>query len=167
MDFFGFGAHTDLSTPIGQLIKTGTDSLQLGPDWSKNLEICDMVSNTRDGAEQALKAISRRLQDNDHNTVYLALIILETCFKNCGQGFVAHVDKNVMNDVVNVAKGSRGDKNAYEALRLIQEWGRTYENARHTFPIFFDTFIGLKSKGLPFPREEPTFDPPYRSREPS
>ena len=49
MDFFGFGGSSDLNTPIGILIKNATDPLLLGPDWAKNLEICDAINEQRDG----------------------------------------------------------------------------------------------------------------------
>ena len=129
MDFFGFGAAADLSTPVGQMIKSGTDSLLLGPDWAKNLEICDVVSSTREGPENALKAIVRRLQDSDQNTVFLALIIFESCFKNCSN-FVPVIDKAAMDVMSNIARGDKGDKNAQEALRIIQTWGKAYDNKR-------------------------------------
>jgi hypothetical protein len=164
MDFFGFGASSDLSTPTGQMIKSGTDSLLIGPDWSKNLEICDHISNTKEGPEHAVKAIMRRLQDSDHNTVYLALIMLETCFKNCGVPFVAAFDKYSMDEMINLAKGSKGERNAQESLRLIQQWGRRFETSRGAFPLYFDTFMGLKSKGFLFPRED-TFEQPPSSRD--
>ncbi len=35
MDFFGFGSSADLNSPIGMLIKSATDPLLVGPDWSK------------------------------------------------------------------------------------------------------------------------------------
>lgn len=151
MDFFGFGAAADLSTPVGQLIKSGTDSLLLGPDWTKNVEICDIVSSTREGPEHALKALIRRLQDSEQNTVYLALVIFETLFKNCSN-FVAVIDRSAMDELSNIAKGSKGDKNAYEAQRIIQTWGRQYDGNRGN--IFYDTYMTLRARGVQFPREE-------------
>ena len=154
MDFFGFGSSSDLSTPIGQLVKSATDPLQLGPDWSKNLDICDQITHSREGVDHAIKAMYRRLNDSDQNTVYLALILLETCLKNCGPNFTGGVNKTIMDSVEGIAKGSKGGKNADEALRLIQQWGRAFEKKRGIFPIFFDTYMTMKSRGVRFPKEE-------------
>jgi hypothetical protein len=44
MDFFGLGNAAEMETPLGQLVKSATDPLLLGPDWAKNLEICDSIS---------------------------------------------------------------------------------------------------------------------------
>jgi hypothetical protein len=152
---FGFGTPSELTTPIGQMIKSATDSLRISPDWSMNMQICDEINRNRQTyPDQAVKAIKRRLNDSDQMTVFLALILLETCMKNCGIDFAASFDRPLMEDVVTVAKGSRGVKNAEEALRLIQEWGRTFETRRTSFPIFFDTYMGMKSRGMTFPKEE-------------
>lgn len=126
-------------------------------DWSKNLEICDMISRNKDCPEQAMKAILRRMKDNDQNTVYLSLIIAETCMKNCGQNFAICVHQKIfLDELINIAKGTKGTINSDQALNLIQQWGRMYErNQRDSFPMFFDTFLSLKSKGYLFPKEEP------------
>ncbi len=161
MDLFGFGTPSELTTPIGIVVKNATDSLRIGPDWTKNLEICDQINLHRDNPEMAIRAIRRRLMDNDHQTVFLALILLETCMKNCGTDFASYFDKSVMDELVNIgAKGTKGHKNQEEALRLIQQWARIFEQRRSSFPLFFDTYMSLKSRGVSFPREEvqPTGD---------
>jgi hypothetical protein len=156
MDIFKIGSGSELSTPVGALIKSGTDPLLLGPDWSKNLEICDLVSNSKEGPEHAVKAILRRLRESDENTVFLALIVCEACMKNCGNRFVACAhQKQFFDEITVVARGNRGSKNADEALRLIQSWGRLFEHQnRDSFPMFFDRYVQMKSKGFLFPAEE-------------
>lgn len=154
MELFGFGTPSELATPLGQLIKHATDNLRLVPDWTKNLEICDAINRRLENNEGAVKAILRRLQDSNQQTVYLSLILLETCMKNCGTNFAASFDRPLMEEVVKIAKGSKGIKNSDEALRLIQQWGRVFESKRAVYPLFFDTFVGLKSKGVLFPKEE-------------
>lgn len=143
---------SELLTPVGQLIKAATDPVLLGPDWSQNLDICDQINNLRDGPEQAIRAISKRLKDSNTTTVFLTLIVMETCIKNCGMNFTKLVDKNLMNDIVNISKGI--STSADEALRLVQQWGRAFENRRDVQPIFYDTYCLLKSKGIKFPKEE-------------
>lgn len=154
MELFGFGTPSELATPIGQTVKHATDNLRLVPDWTMNLEICDQLNRRHENIETAIKAIHRRLQDSNVQTVYLTLILLETCMKNCGTSFASSFDRHLMDDVVKIGKGSKGIKNSDHALRLIQQWGRVFESRRSTFPLFFDTFIGLKSKGISFPPED-------------
>ena len=49
MEFFGLGSASELESPLGQLVKSATDPLLLGPDWAKNLEICDNITNSTEG----------------------------------------------------------------------------------------------------------------------
>lgn len=151
MDFL-FGS-SDLSTPIGQVVKSATDPLLIRPDWEKNIDICEMVKSTTDGCEQVLRALSRRLQDSDYNTVNLSLIIAESCMKNMGLRFAGAINKNFMDLLVGLARGSKGGKNANESLRIIQEWGREFEDRRGAYPLFFDTYMTLRSRGFRFPPE--------------
>jgi hypothetical protein len=154
MELFGFGTPHELATPIGQMVKHTTDNMRLVPDWTKNLEICDHVNRRLENIDIVSKAIHKRLQDSNQQTVFLSLILLETCMKNCGSNFAASFDRSLMDEVVKIAKGSKGTKNSDEALRLIQQWGRVFESRRSSFPLFFDTFVGLKSRGVIFPKEE-------------
>ena len=150
MSIFGFGNPVELQTPIGIQIKAATDSLRLTPDWSKNLEICDEINRKKEVADQASKALKRRSQDTDQQTVYLSLLLLESCMKNCGTVFLSTFDRALMDEIVAISRGGRGNKNSEEALRLIQQWAQVYENNK-SFSLFHDTFISLKSRGVVFP----------------
>lgn len=155
MSLFGFGTPSELTTPLGVMVKSATDSLLIGPDWTKNMEICDQVNLHRDNIEPAIKAIRRRLMDSDQQTVALSLTLLETCMKNCGPDFARRFDRSLMDEVVNiVVKDNKGIHNREEALRLIQQWGRAFEARRAVYPIFFDTFMNLKARGVSFPKED-------------
>ena len=155
MEYFGFS--NALATPIGMVINEATNSMLIGPDWQRNMEICDMVSAApgNEGPEQALQAMIKRLQDTDNKVVNLTLTIAETCMKNCGTHFASKVDKAFMTEVTNISRGMRGVENKETALRLIQSWGREFERSKSTLPIFWDSYISLKAKGVSFPPEDP------------
>ena len=153
MEYFGFS--NALTTPIGAVIKEATDPLLIGPDWQRNMEICDMVCAAPEGPEQALQAMVKRLQETDDKIVNLTLTIAETCMKNCGSHFASKVDKAFMNEVTNISRGMRGVENKETALRLIQLWGREFERSKSRFPIFWESYISLKAKGVNFPPEDP------------
>eukprot|EP01041_Mallomonas_annulata_P010016 gene10016-20849_t len=154
MDFFGFGGNADLSSPIGTLIRSATDPLLLGPDWAKNIEICDTINSSRDMSELAVKAILRRLQDSDQKVVSLSLTISEACMKNCGHVFASFISRSFMDEMISIAKGSKGVNNQDDALRLIQQWGKMYQSQRGQLSFFYDNYNSLRSKGFHFPVEE-------------
>jgi hypothetical protein len=153
MDFFNYSNSTD---PIVLLIKSATDPLLSSPDWSKNLDICDIVNSSNDGPDIVCKILYKRLQENDHHIVILTLTVIETCMKNCGNPFISKITITFMEEMIAIARCSKGANAAQEALRLIQQWGKAFENQRNQYPIFFDTYVMLKSKGIIFPSEEAT-----------
>ena len=178
MDFFGFSDAPELSTQIGILVKSGTDPLLLGPDWAKNIEICDHINshnngytiwrgtvNTSDGdfyRADAVKAILHQLKASDPKVVSLALTIIETCVKNC-VSVPQNINRSFMDEMVNIANGRKGFDNQEEALRIIQLWGLTYERRRNELPLFFDTYTAMKTRGMRFPApEEQPVSPPSR-----
>jgi len=155
MDFFGFVTpNNDFNTPIGNLIRSATDPLLLGPDWAKNIEICDAINSSRDVPEPAIKALLRRMQDPDQKVVSLSLVIAEACMKNCGQNFASFVTKPFMDEMVTISKGSKGTNNQEDALRLIQQWGKAFQANRGPLSFFYDTYANLRSKGIHFPPDE-------------
>ena len=147
------GDMDPLSTPVGTLIKAGSDAAsKAGPEWSTNMEIVDMLNSSREACADALKAITVRLKDGDPKAVYLTLIILETCMKNCGSALAAQISPQFMQGIVALARGAKGKKNADESARLLQQWGRAFDRAK--LPIFSDTYVALKAKGVTFPAED-------------
>ena len=76
--------------------------------------------------------------------------MLETCLKNC-PSIPSLITKNVMDEIVTIGTGKRGYRNQDEALRLIQSWGKTFERRRGDLPIFYETYMHLKMKGIEFP----------------
>lgn len=80
--------------------------------------------------------------------------MIETCIKNC-PSIPPAVNKSLMDAIVQVSSGKRGYRAQDEALRLIQSWGRMFEKRRHDLPIFYDTYMHLKTKGVQFPPLEP------------
>lgn len=114
------------------------------------------VRSYKDGSEQTIRAISRRLKDSNQTTIYLTLIVLETCVKNCSSSFAKHIDKNLMNDICAISRGqyTGPNKPSDEALRLIQQWGKAFASKRQTLPLFYDTYNNLKSRGVVFPKDD-------------
>uniref|UniRef100_A0A0K0D700 VHS domain-containing protein n=1 Tax=Angiostrongylus cantonensis TaxID=6313 RepID=A0A0K0D700_ANGCA len=81
-------------------------------NWGLNMEICDFVNSTEDGAKDAVRAIRRRLHTNmckNNAIVMYTLTVLETCVKNCGHNFhVLVCSKDFVQDLVKLI-GSKFD----------------------------------------------------------
>jgi len=150
MEFFGFG---DLSTPVGKQIEQATSELLIGPDWSLNMDVCDMIKNDRtlEGNQKAVKALRKRLKSDNPKIVQLTLILTEACVKNCGSSFHQSINQEFMTDMISLADGKKGREVREQSLALIQQWGRAFESQKNILPIFYATYTRLKAKNVEFP----------------
>ncbi|RCN46171.1 VHS domain protein [Ancylostoma caninum] len=125
-DFF---QGNPFSTPVGRKIELATNASILATEnWGLNMEICDFVNNTEDGAKDAVRAIRKRLHTNmckNNAIVMYTLTVLETCVKNCGHNFhVLVCSKDFVQDLVKLI-GSKFDTPQIiheRVLSLIQVW---------------------------------------------
>ena len=64
---------------IAEAVARATDPLLIGADWSKNLEICDMVDSTPEGQVSLVKMLRRQLRSGDEKTVRIQLTKVFLC----------------------------------------------------------------------------------------
>lgn len=151
MDFLNFSLGGELSTPVGQAVERATLDTMREPDWSQNLEICDMVNSNPEGPEQAARALRKRIKHDKESVVRLSLTIVETCVKNCGVNFHrAIATREFMDELTPLAVGRKGPRLQEETLRLIQQWALAFKQRSGPFGIFTETYQQMKAQGLPF-----------------
>lgn len=111
-------------------------------------------------AETAVSCLTRRLKEKEQQTIFLAEIVAETCMKNCPK-FAAGVQagKPFMDELVQVAKGTKGRKAEEEGLRLIKQWQAVYSKNRASLPIFGEAYSFLLEKGAVFPNSVDFIEP--------
>ena len=108
----------------------------------------------------AVNCLTRRFKEKDHQTAYLAAIVAETCMKNCPK-FAAGVQarKPFMDEMVQLAKGTKGTKAQEEGLRLIKQWQIMFSKNQTTLPIFNEAYSYLRDRGVVFPESVDTVEP--------
>ncbi|XP_053672133.1 TOM1-like protein 2 [Anopheles nili] len=143
------------SSPVGQKIEQATDANLASENWALNMEICDMINESSDGARDAMKAIRKRMTQNAKNytVIMYTLTVLETCVKNCGKAFhVLVANKEFIQELVKLI----GPKNEpppivqEKVLSLIQIWAdafRTQPDLNGVVQVYQE----LKNKGIEFP----------------
>jgi len=158
----------DTFTPLQKAINDATDQQLQSPRWELNLSIVDAI-NAGDPkrCQTGIKQIFRRLGCRGQNIVFLALVLLEACMKNCTFNFHLGVGKkDRMRLIVNLANGKKGHKIQNKALDLISQWGLAFKHMEDILPIFTQTYTSLKAEGARFPQNElisPVFTPPRMS----
>ncbi|CEF60376.1 VHS domain and GAT domain and ENTH/VHS domain and VHS subgroup domain-containing protein [Strongyloides ratti] len=152
-DFF----HGDpFETYVGKKVEMATDATVLSTEnWGLNIEICDIINTTSDGAKDALRAIRKRLNNEmskNNAIVMYTLTVLETCVKNCGIHFRTLVcSKEFVNELIKLI-GPKFDAPQIiqeRILTLIQSWAVAFKDIPELHDVV-DIYNDLKSKGVQF-----------------
>ncbi|KAL8127627.1 hypothetical protein AgCh_014508 [Apium graveolens] len=115
------------------------------PDWSTNLELCDMINHDRISSIELIRAIKKRIMLKVPRVQYLALVLLETVAKNCEKAFSEIAAERVL------------DEMSSDELRYL--------------PVYEETYKSLRSRGIRFPGHDgeslaPIFTPPRSTTAP-
>uniref|UniRef100_A0A8R1DS08 TOM1-like protein 2 n=1 Tax=Caenorhabditis japonica TaxID=281687 RepID=A0A8R1DS08_CAEJA len=153
-DFF---QGNPFATPVGRKIELATDANLLATEnWGLNMEICDFINGTEEGARDAVRAIKKRLHNamsKNNSVVMYTLTVLETAVKNCDHRFhVLVCNKDFVQDLVKLI-GPKFDAPQIiqeRVLSLIQAWADAFRGDP-TLVGVVQSYDDLKSKGVEFP----------------
>ena len=107
--FTGSDGPANDGSAIATAVEAATNPMLLTTDWSKNLEICDMINSTPDGPTSAVRCLRKQLRADNTKTVELALELSDACVKNCSANMHAAVATAAfMKDVTALAEGKKG-----------------------------------------------------------
>ncbi|XP_065319885.1 TOM1-like protein 2 isoform X2 [Gordionus sp. m RMFG-2023] len=153
--FNTFGINP-LTTSLGIKIDIATSPEIVEDNWSKYLEICDIINETPEGPKDASRAIRRKLcisAGKYNNSIIHTLNLLDSCVKNCGHRFHVYIaTREFSRDLIKILNPKFNPSFAIQQriLALIQSWARAFTD----FPDLQGVVqmeIELKSKGIEVP----------------
>eukprot|EP00906_Rhabdomonas_costata_P011495 RCo016382 len=135
-----FGSLFSVSAFQGN-VDEATSEFLLSPDWDKNLALVDIVNEKEENAKEVLRAVRKRTSNANPKVQYLALVVLETCVKNCGRHLRGELcqQKDLLADVLKIATKEAhvsGERETQEkALHMINSWHNSFRSKPHYMPL--------------------------------
>jgi len=146
-----------LLSEIGMKIEEASREELDKEDVELNMEICEMVNTTEGGPAQAVRAIKRKIQNSlgkSTNEISLALTLLETLVKKCGEELSFIVCQREFCDFLLYLITSTSieiPKDIQDRiLSLIQSWALAFSSDRKLRGVA-EVYMVLKDKGIDFP----------------
>ncbi|XP_076001442.1 LOW QUALITY PROTEIN: ADP-ribosylation factor-binding protein GGA1-like [Genypterus blacodes] len=109
-------------------INKATNPLNKETDWDDIKAFCDQLNNEPDGPQLATRLLAHKIQSPQEWEALQALMVLETCMKNCGKRFHTEVGKfRFLNELIKVVSpkylGSRAPEPVKKkVLEMMYSW---------------------------------------------
>uniref|UniRef100_A0A7N0V376 Uncharacterized protein n=1 Tax=Kalanchoe fedtschenkoi TaxID=63787 RepID=A0A7N0V376_KALFE len=140
---------------VNSWVERATSDLLIGPDWAMNMEISVLLNSDPTQAKDVVKGLKKRLRSKNPKVLILALTLLETIVKNCGDAVHIHVaEKNVLTDMYKLVKKKTDFHVKEKILILIDTWQEAFGGARARYPQFYSVYQDLLRAGAVFPKRE-------------
>ncbi|KAK9281374.1 hypothetical protein L1049_004274 [Liquidambar formosana] len=137
---------------VNSLVERATSSLLIGPDWAKNVEICNILKHDPGQAKDVARGIKKRIGSKNSKVQLLALTLLETMIKNCGDIVHMHVvEKHILRKMVKIFKKKPDFHVKEKILILIDTWQEAFGGPGARYPQFYAAYQELLHTGAVFP----------------
>lgn len=140
-----------------ELVTSATSDKLAEVDWTKNIEICELVACDQRQAKDVVKAIKKRLGSKNANTQLYAVMLLEMLMNNIGEHIHKLViDTGILPILVKIVK-KKSDLPVRERIFLLLDATQTsLGGASGKFPQYYTAYYELVSAGVQFPERPHT-----------
>lgn len=140
-----------------ELVNSATSEKLAEVDWTKNIEICELVARDQRHAKDVIKAIKKRLGSKNTNAQLYAVMLLEMLMNNIGDHIHKLViDTGILPILVKIVK-KKSDFPVRERIFLLLDATQTsLGGASGKFPQYYTAYYELVSAGVQFPQRPHT-----------
>ncbi|KAL1347046.1 hypothetical protein HN51_020569 [Arachis hypogaea] len=142
-----------MALTAAELVHAATSDKLTETDWTKNIEICELVAQDPRHARDVVKSIKKRLGSKHHNTQLFAVMLLEMLMNNVGEHIHEQViDTGILPILVKIVK-KKSDFPVRERIFLLLDATQTsLGGASGKFPQYYNAYYELVSAGVQFPQ---------------
>lgn len=153
------------SASVTTRVDKATSELLVGPDWTMNMEICDICNSNHWLAKDVVKSVKRRLQHKSPKVQLLALTLLETMVKNCGEYIHYHVaERKIVDEMIKIVKKKADIHVRDKILALLDSWQEAFGGPSGKYTQYYWACDELRRFGIQFPQRSqhsaPVITPP-------
>lgn len=151
-----------------ELVNAATSEKLAEINWTKNIEISELVARDQRKAKEVVKAIKKRLGNKNPNTQLYAVMLLEMLMNNIGNHIHEQVvDAEIIPILVKIVK-KKSDLPVRERIFLLLDATQTsLGGASGKFPQYYKAYYDLVSAGVQFPQRAQLVQPNRPSSEPN
>ncbi|KAL2500394.1 TOM1-like protein 2 [Forsythia ovata] len=141
-------------------VEKATSEFLIGPDWTMNIDICDTINSNQMLAKDVVKAVKKRLQHKNPKVQLLALTLLETMVKNCGDYVHFQIaERSILQEMVKIVRKKTDMHVRDKILVLIDSWREAFGGSGGRYPQYYIAYEDLRRSGVQFPQRSPDTAP--------
>ncbi|KAK7353740.1 hypothetical protein VNO80_19191 [Phaseolus coccineus] len=151
-----------------ELVNGATSEKLAETDWTKNIEICELVAHDRRQARDVVKAIKKRIGSKHSDTQRYAVLLLEMLMNNIGEHIHELViDTGIIPILVKIVK-KKSDLAVRERIFLLLDATQTsLGGASGKFPQYYNAYFELVSAGVQFSQRDQVVQSDHPSSQPN
>ncbi|KAG6779421.1 hypothetical protein POTOM_015801 [Populus tomentosa] len=127
-----------------ELVNSATNDKLVEVDWTKNIEICELVAHDERQARDVIKAIKKRLGSKNANTQLYAVMLLEMLMNNIGEQVHRQViDTGILPVLVKIVKKKTELPIRERVFLLLDATQTSLGGASGKFPQYYTAYYDL------------------------
>ncbi|PKA64849.1 hypothetical protein AXF42_Ash011451 [Apostasia shenzhenica] len=126
-------------------VEKATSRLLLGPDWTMNMDICDSINSDPWQTKDYVKAVKKRMRNKNSKVQFLALTLLETMVKNCGE--LVHyqiTERQILQEMIKIVRQTKNMQVREKILVLLDSWQQAFGGSEGKHPQYYFAYAELK-----------------------
>ena len=136
------------------MIEKVTDEKNTNEDWGEIMSVCDRVGATKDGPKECLRALVRRLNNQDPHVVLQAVVVLDACVNNCGRHFLLEVASREFETEFKRLLTKSHPKVVEKLKVMLKSWAQGEFSKDAAYSLIPALYASLRKEGMDFSSEE-------------